>query len=61
MTPVTPLRGEERAWIARAPTGRLIRIARTSSTWVASRPSGDGLRAHHVTPALAIRAYLEDA
>ena len=60
MTPVTPLRGEARAFIVRV-GGRLVRVARVRDAWVASRPSGCGLRAWHSAPERAIRAYLEDS
>jgi len=65
LTIVNELRHERpdwRAWIVRMDSGRLVRVARApNGAWVASRPSGSGLRVWHDTPDLAIRLYLEDA
>jgi len=61
MTRLTPLSNETVAYLVRA-RGHLLRVARERDTtwWVASRPSGRGLRAERETPRLAVRAYLED-
>lgn len=61
MFSVSPLRGEALAFIIRGAAGRLLRVALTPyGAWVASRPSGRGLRAERSLPRLAVRAFLED-
>ena len=64
-TKVTELHHEKPGWtafIVRLESGRLVRIASApNGSWVASQPSGFGLRAWHESPTLAIRTFLEDS